>query len=37
VVWSPAAGRSFDEFRARLATHLERLRILDVNFRGLDR
>jgi hexosaminidase len=37
VVWSPVAGRSFDEFRARLAVHLERLRILDVNFRPLDR
>jgi hexosaminidase len=33
VAWSPAAGRSFDEFRARLAVHMERLRILDVNFR----
>ena len=33
VAWSPAAGRSFDEFRTRLSRHEERLRILDVNFR----
>jgi len=33
VAWSPAAGRSFDEFRARLGAHLLRLSMLDVNFR----
>ena len=34
VAWSPAAARRFDDFRARLVTHLARLRILDVNFRS---
>ena len=28
--------RNLDDFRARLVTHLERLRMLDVNFRPLD-
>jgi hexosaminidase len=36
VAWTPTALRQFDEFRSRLAVHLERLRILDVNFRPLD-
>jgi hexosaminidase len=36
VAWTPTVLRQFDEFRSRLAVHLERLRILDVNFRPLD-
>jgi hexosaminidase len=36
VVWSPRAGRDYSAFLARLAPHLERLRVLDVNFRPLD-
>jgi hexosaminidase len=33
VVWSPQAARDFRRFEARLAPHLDRLKILDVNFR----
>jgi len=36
AVWSPAANRSFDDFVRRLSVHLERLRIIDVNYRPLD-
>jgi hexosaminidase len=36
VAWTETALRRLDTFRPRLATHLERLRILDVNFRPLD-
>jgi hexosaminidase len=36
VAWTPAPLRKLDEFRSRLAVHLERLRILDVNARPLD-
>lgn len=36
VVWSPAALRDPDSFFARLPIHLERLKVLDVNFRKLD-
>jgi hexosaminidase len=36
VAWSPAEGRSFDEFRTRLFTHLVRLHFQHVNFRPLD-
>jgi len=36
VVWSPKEGRDYGGFLARLAPHLERLRVLDVNFRPLD-
>ena len=36
VVWTPAAGKDYTRFRARLAAHLERLRALDVNFRPLE-
>ena len=36
VAWSAPARKDFDDFRTRLATHLERLRILDVGFRPLD-
>lgn len=33
VVWSPKGERDFDRFLGRLAVHLERLKILDVNYR----
>jgi hexosaminidase len=33
VAWTAPAQRTFDDFRARLDVHLERLRMLDVNFR----
>jgi hexosaminidase len=32
IGWSPAAGRSWDEYRQRLAGHADRLEALDVNF-----
>jgi len=35
VVWSGDADRTYEEFLGRLETHLERLRILDVNYRPL--
>ncbi len=35
AVWSPASGRSFGEFTARLPAHLERLEALGVNYRPL--
>jgi hexosaminidase len=34
VIWSPRETRNWDDFRKRLETHLERLAILDVNYRG---
>ena len=37
VAWTPTAQRQFDDFLQRLATHLQRLAILDVNYRPLDR
>ena len=33
VAWTPTSQRKLDEFLPRLAVHLERLGILDVNFR----
>jgi hexosaminidase len=33
VVWSPKEARDWKRFEARLGPHLERLKILDVNFR----
>jgi hexosaminidase len=36
VAWTPSARKNFDDFRARLTTHYERLRILDVRARPLD-
>ncbi len=36
VLWSPADSRNFDAFRGRLAAHLQRLSIMDVNYRKLD-
>ena len=35
VLWSPAAKRDFDGFMNRLPVHLERLKILDVNYRKI--
>ncbi len=35
VLWTPRAGRDFADFSRRLATHLERLAILDVNYRPI--
>lgn len=37
VAWTPTAQRRFDDFLRRLDTHLQRLAILDVNYRPLDR
>lgn len=37
VAWTPAARRELAGFKARLAAHMERLRVLDVNARALDR
>jgi hexosaminidase len=36
VVWSPQEGRQLERFKGRLGQHLDRLKILDVNFRPLD-
>jgi hexosaminidase len=36
VVWSAKETRDFERFKGRLSSHLDRLRILDVNFRPLD-
>jgi hexosaminidase len=36
VVWSPKAARDFGGFKGRLAPHLDRLKVLDVNFRPLE-
>ena len=33
VVWSPLSAKNLDDFMGRLPVHLERLKILDVNFR----
>ncbi len=35
VLWTPRAGRDFADFTRRLATHLARLAILDVNYRPI--
>ena len=35
AVWTPRDRKDFADFTARLATHLQRLSILDVNFRPL--
>lgn len=35
VLWTPRELKDFAAFRARLATHLLRLAILDVNYRPL--
>jgi hexosaminidase len=33
VVWTPKDRKDYSSFRKRLAAHLERLRVLDVNYR----
>jgi hexosaminidase len=33
VAWTPPAAKDYADFRARLGAHLERLAILDVNYR----
>ncbi len=33
VYWSPAEGRSYDEFEPRLLDLMERLKVIDVNYR----
>jgi hexosaminidase len=34
VLWSPGETRNWADFQKRLATHLERLAILDVSYHG---
>lgn len=34
-LWSPKAGRKWDDFQDRLVQHLERLKMLDVNYRPI--
>ena len=36
VVWTPAEKKNYDCFYKRLASHTERLKVLNVNFRRLD-
>jgi len=36
VVWTPQSRKDFDDFRARLTTHVKRLDALGVNYRALD-
>jgi len=36
VDWSPKASRNYDDFLGRLRVHLDRLKMLDVNFRPLE-
>ena len=36
VAWTPTTQRQFEDFVRRLETHLQRLAILDVNYRPLD-
>ncbi len=35
VLWSPKDSRNYDQFLARLTSHLERLKALEVNYRPL--
>jgi len=35
VLWTPPEQKSYPDFLARLATHLGRLAVLDVNYRPL--
>ena len=35
VGWTPTAQRALDDFMARMAIHVQRLKILDVNLRPL--
>jgi hexosaminidase len=36
VTWAPKGEKNYTEFLDRLTTHLQRLTILDVNYRPLD-
>ena len=36
ILWSPREGRSYESFTARLRSHLERLKRLEVNYRTPD-
>lgn len=36
VAWTPVDQKDYAQFKARLAEHVKRLAILDVNFRALD-
>ena len=36
VVWSQREAKNYPAFLERLARHLERLKVLDVNYRPLD-
>jgi N-acetyl-beta-hexosaminidase len=36
ATWTPAPAKDYGDFVRRLATHLKRLSILDVNYRTLD-
>jgi hexosaminidase len=35
VVWTPAAKKDFKDFSDRMQTHLQRLSVLDVNYRAM--
>jgi len=35
VLWTPREQRNFADFSRRLATHMERLAVLDVNYRPI--
>jgi hexosaminidase len=37
VLWTPREERDYGDFTGRLARHVERLAILDVNYRPLDK
>ncbi len=37
VAWTPASGRDLKAFRGRMVAHMERLKVLDVNARPLDK
>jgi hexosaminidase len=37
VVWTPVDKKNYDAFKVRLADHVKRLKILNVNFRPLDK
>jgi alpha-N-acetylglucosaminidase len=37
VLWSPPENRNYELFTVRLAKHLERLKVLEVNYRPLDK
>jgi hexosaminidase len=36
VLWSPADARNYEQFVVRLRTHVQRLSVMDVNYRKLD-